>query len=67
MPQITLDFTVDQLTRACVALGLELRLDRDATPAEVKKFLIGTLRGVVISTETRTAEKQLKPQGFNPQ
>ena len=62
MPDIILTLTVAQANRVAVALGQYGNLvdgmgnPRDATPAEIKAYLIRQLRSVVITQERRTAE-----------
>lgn len=64
MPQLTINTTNAQAKRISVAVGRELslqtndepHLERDATAAEVKQYLIQFLRETVLNVEANKAE-----------
>jgi len=72
MATVTFDFTADQLQRACAALGEDMRLQdaqgvaRSATQQELKKYMIGSLRALVMNSERRKTEKLISNPEFNP-
>ena len=57
MAVMTITTTAAQAQRVATAIGVRLRLGRDATQAEVKAEVIEFLRQVVINTEAQTAAK----------
>ena len=65
MPDIILTLTVPQAQRVATAFGQywglvdSLGAPRDATPMEVKAYLIRQLRGVVVTQERRAGENAL--------
>lgn len=59
----TISFTVDATaaTRLAHAIGVDLRLDRDATATEVRQFIVDKLKALVRSIERREAEAAVPP------
>lgn len=51
MPSVTITVTASQATRAAAALGTAQGLGRPATAEEVRLFLIGRLKQLVIDVE----------------
>ncbi len=73
MPTLTINTTAGQASRAASAVGVELGLrgsdgaQRDATPAEVKDWLIRQMRKLVHAHEIKVAQAALQsPSAFDP-
>ncbi len=56
MPTLSIDVTAPQAQRIATAFGRVRMLGRDATPAEVRAFLIDQLKSVVATGEKLLAE-----------
>lgn len=72
MPSMTITTDAGQAQRLATALGRKLDLrdngvPRDATAAEIKKFTVDMLRGVVHEYETERDRAQIQPPAaFDP-
>lgn len=60
MPTITLDLTAGEATRLQDALTETLRLETPATVADARDYIIGNLKQIVRSSESRVAETAAK-------
>ncbi len=61
MPNIVLTVTNQQAARISTAFGKALNLGRDATPDEVKQYLIGQVKRVVHQEELNAAIAAVPP------
>lgn len=67
MASITITTTAAQDARLGPAFGYLLNTGGNATPAQVKAWLVTQLRGVVVTYETRQAIAAIAPPGdFSP-
>lgn len=66
MPTMTITTTVDQAQRIAAAVGRALGLERDATGAEVKEFLINHLRCTVHDYERLAVYRAATPAPLDP-
>lgn len=72
MPLLTIDLTAAQAARLAHAVGVILGLrdgsnqPRDATPAEVKAYVVGELRSRVRGIEEEEARRAISGEPFEP-
>jgi hypothetical protein len=71
MPSLTINYTAQEGQRVATALGRLQGLrdangPRAATEAEVKKSLIGTMRGWVDQSEREIAQQSISVAAFDP-
>ena len=66
MATLSITVTAGELNRFQVAVGRRRNLGRDATPAEVKQFIIDECKAFVLREERQQAEASITDTVFEP-